>query len=175
MDVSESDHKPVIAELQLLVPSYQQHKVRQVTGRSLYDTAAAIASGAGALEEGVVPARVEPRQLRMHDQGMVEVTNPTRQRVCWRIIGWVDGDKLKEGGEVPSWLDVWPVAGTLGPLEGVKVELRGRRGGDWGRVGPQSCSLLVAMWVDGSLSSRGWPCVMVKTQQGLVDIKVSMT
>ena len=175
MEVSESDHKPVVAELQLVVPSYEQHAVRQVTGRALYDTAMAIGSAAGASDEGLVFASVEPRQLRMHDQGLLEVANPTRQRVCWKVIAWVEGGKAKDGGELPTWLDVWPVAGTLGPQERVKVELRGRRGGDWGRIGPQVCSLLVVMCVDGSLSSRSWPCMMVKSQQGMVDVAVSMS
>lgn len=167
LEVNDSDHKPVYAQLALLLPWYQQQQLRSVCLSRLWQVAQLQAGsskasaggrgGAAAGEECVV-LEVQPQQLVLpgsHVPGEVLVCNPSQQAaVCFAVCAGASG--------VPSWLEVVPVSGVLAPGGAVRLRVQGSKGGTWGRVGGgQACELRVAGCVEGSVDSSSWPLACV--------------
>jgi hypothetical protein len=166
LEVNDSDHKPVYAQLALLLPWYQQQQLRSISLSRLWQVAQLAGSklsaaggrgggnSAAAAGEGCVVVGVEPRQLVLagsHVPGEVLVLNPLQQAaVCFSVCAGASG--------VPSWLEVVPVSGVLPPGGGVSLRVQGSKGGTWGRVGGgQGCELRIAGCVEGSIDSSSWP------------------
>lgn len=166
LEVNDSDHKPVYAQLALLLPWYQQQQLRSVSLSRLWQVAqlqagsraSAAGRGGAAAGDGCVVLEVQPQQLVLpgsHVPGEVLVRNPLQQAaVCFAVCAGASG--------VPSWLEVVPVSGVLPPGGATRLRVQGSKGGTWGRVGGgQACELRVAGCVEGSVDSSSWPLAWV--------------
>lgn len=155
LEVNDSDHKPVYAQLSLVLPWYQQQQLRSASLARLWQVAqlqGSSSSSSGA--EGPVALSVEPQQLVLagsHLPRELLVRNPLQDRaVLFAVCCGVSG--------VPAWLEVVPSSGVLGPGAAVRVRVQGNKGGAWGRAGGGlGCELRVVGCVEGSIGSSVWP------------------
>lgn len=154
LEVNDSDHKPVYAQLSLVLPWYQQQQLRSTSLARLWQVAqlqGSSSSSIGSGGEGAVALSVEPQQLVLAGSHMPRellVRNPLQDRaVLFAVCCGVSG--------VPAWLEVVPSSGVLGPGGAVRLRVQGNKGGAWGRTG--GCELRVVGCVEGSIGSSVWP------------------
>jgi len=168
LEVNDSDHKPVYAQLSVQLPWYQQQQLRSTSLARLWQVAQLRASSSSSSKAGagqaafgaqassgvgVLPS-VDPQQLVLagsHVPSYVTVRNPLPNAcVCFAVCAGAAG--------VPSWLEVVPASGVLGPGQTLRLRLQGNKGGNWGRPGGgQACELRVVGCVEGSTDSSVWP------------------
>jgi hypothetical protein len=156
LEVNDSDHKPVYAQLSLALPWYQQQQLRSTSLARLWQVAQlqGSSSNAGGSGEGPVALSVEPQQLVLAGSYVPRellVQNPLQDRaVLFAVCCGVSG--------VPAWLEVVSSSGVLVPGGAVRVRVQGNKGGAWGRAGGGlGCELRVVGCVEGSIGSSTWP------------------
>lgn len=147
MDISDSDHKPVYAELNVVLPAYQQDRKRQVSFEALHHMAAECQGVGETLQ-------LQPNQLSLGD-GQIEsvrVTNPSNHALSY-AVACTGGDGA--GCLLPHWLEALPSRGVI-PARGVAIiEIRGSEGLHWSK-GKQTTVLQVNVdAAGGSLQSTG--------------------
>jgi hypothetical protein len=158
LEVNDSDHKPVYAQLSLSLPWYQQQQLRSTSLARLWQVAQLQGSSSSSRVdrggEGPVALSGEPQQLVLAGSHMPRellVQNPLQDRaVLFAVCCGVSG--------VPTWLEVVPTSGVLGPGGAVRLRVQGNKGGAWGRTGGGlGCELRVVGCVEGSIGSSSWP------------------
>ncbi|KAF8071307.1 IP5P13 [Scenedesmus sp. PABB004] len=133
MAVNDSDHKPVVAALDVTLPWHQQQARRGASLAALWRLAAAAgAAGGGGGGGGALTLRVSHGQLALPGAAepcVLEVSNPCRTGACaFAVMGPAPGCAL------PTWLEVAPAAGVLPPGGSARVSVRGSKA-QWGRGG----------------------------------------
>jgi hypothetical protein len=159
LEVNDSDHKPVYAQLGLTLPWYQQQQLRSTSLVRLWQVAQHHASSSSSSRQacfgdGSVRLGVEPQQLLLagsHVANAVVVSNPLQDAaVCFAACAGASG--------VPSWLEVVPASGILRPGESARLRVQVSKGATGGRVnGGVGCELRVAGCIEGSIDSSTWP------------------
>jgi hypothetical protein len=164
LEVNDSDHKPVQAQLTVALPWYQQQQLRSTSLTRLWQlaqlqassssSAAAAGSQQAWIGDGTVVLPLEPRQLLLHGSYVpseVVVHNPLQDAaVCFAVCAGASG--------LPAWLEVVPACGVLRPGSAVRLVVRGSKGGSWGRPGGGlGCELRVAGVVEGSVDASSFP------------------
>jgi len=144
LEVSESDHKPVYADLAVVVPAFDQEAQRQLS-------LAALRAGDGSCR--AAEPRVSHTQLALADGGAASVSVGNPHAGCaaaFCVVG-------EGGGGLPPWLEVVTAAGVVGAGDSVHLQLRAARGVQWGGGGGgRAAQLAVCLVPLGQQGSSSW-------------------
>ncbi|WIA12339.1 hypothetical protein OEZ85_012390 [Tetradesmus obliquus] len=66
-------------------------------------------------------------------------------------------ESCSTGGALPTWLEVSPAAGVVGPGGCVAIRVQGTKAAQWQAAGGLRCELCVLGCVEGSVDSSRWP------------------
>lgn len=161
MEVNDSDHKPVYAVLAMQLPWYQQQQQRSCSLGRLWQAAAAAAASGGSSgyadgsSSGSLSLLVEPQQLLLQGSyapAALQLRNPSRSCSCIFAV-----QSCSPGGALPTWLEVSPAAGVVGPGGCVAIRVQGTKAAQWQAAGGLRCELCVLGCVEGSVDSSRWP------------------
>jgi hypothetical protein len=162
MEVNDSDHKPVYAVLAVQLPWYQQQQQRSCSLGRLWQAAGAAATGgsfsssyADGAASGSLSLLVEPQQLLLQGSyapAALQLRNPSRTCSCMFAVR-----SSGPGGALPTWLEVVPAAGVIGPGGCLTVRVQGTKAAQWQAAGGLRCELCVLGCLEGSVDSSRWP------------------
>lgn len=162
LEVNDSDHKPVNAQLQLQLPWYQQQQLRSTSLARLWQVAQLRANGGPSSkssrhsnqQDGRVVLSVQPPQLVLtssHAPSHVVLQNPLADTAVSFMV-------CSGAAAIPTWLEVVPASGVLGPGDALRLRVQANKGGSWGKPGGGlGCELKVVACVEGSVDSSVWP------------------
>ncbi|CAL5226967.1 g9852 [Coccomyxa viridis] len=118
MDVMQSDHKPVCALLNIVLPNLAPPQARRLSSELLGEVFAAV-------EPAKPRLSLTPDLLELHqvDQaaGTVTVSNLGNSCASFHVCAMPQGGA--EHGPIPDWLDVHPTSGELPPQASVLIHV----------------------------------------------------
>ncbi|KAF6261315.1 hypothetical protein COO60DRAFT_1636898 [Scenedesmus sp. NREL 46B-D3] len=172
MKVNVSDHKPVYAVLAVRLPWYQQQQQRGCSLGRLWQAAAAAAAAGGSFSTtssyadcargGSLSLLVDQQQLMMQDSraayapAALQLRNPSRTGSCIFAV-----QSAAPGGALPTWLEVVPAAGVIGPGCCLTIRVQGTKSAQWQPAGGLQCELVVLSCLEGSVDSGRWPVLLI--------------
>jgi hypothetical protein len=160
LDVNDSDHKPVFAQLQVQLPWYNQEQLLRTSLQRLWQAASLVGDSGGS---GCVTLRAQPQQLLLpgsYVPGSLVLTNPSSSAaVLYTLVCTAcGGHSTTAGPALPTWLEVTPAAGLIPPGQSVRLRVQGSKAAAWGGPGGGlGCELRVAAVQEGSVDSARWP------------------
>jgi hypothetical protein len=164
MEVNDSDHKPVYAVLAVQLPWYQQQQQRSCSLGRLWQAAGAAATGGSCCSNssytdgaasGSLSLLVDQQQLLLQGSyapAALQLRNPSRTCSCMFAV-----QSSGPGGALPTWLEVVPAAGVIGPGGCVNVRVQGTKAAQWQTAGGLRSELCVLGCLEGSVDSSRWP------------------
>jgi hypothetical protein len=166
MEVNDSDHKPVYAVLAVQLPWYQQQQQRSSSLGRLWQAAAAAAAGSSSFSSsstyadgssssgGSLSLLVDQQQLLLQGSyapAALQLRNPSQTSCMFAV------QSSGPGGALPTWLEVSPAAGVIGPGGCLTVRVQGTKAAQWQAAGGLRCELCVLGCLQGSVDSSRWP------------------